>query len=53
MSNIFAYDMDRQSVVDKMVRQISLEVMEQPGNLFSMPAAVSEIRVGQRSICDI
>ena len=31
-SNIFTYDIARQSVVDKMVREISLEVREKSGN---------------------
>ena len=34
-SDIFTYDIARQSVVDKMVREISLEVREKSGNLFS------------------
>ena len=33
-SDIFTYDIARQSVVDKMVREISLEVREKSGNLF-------------------
>ena len=32
-SDIFTYDIARQSVVDKMVREISLEVREKSGNL--------------------
>ena len=34
LSNMFTYDIYRQSVVDKMVREISLEVGEKSGNLF-------------------
>ena len=34
MSNMFTYDIDRQSVVDKMVRDISLEVREKSGIFF-------------------
>ena len=33
-SDIFTYDIARQSVVDKMVREISLEVREKSGNFF-------------------
>ena len=33
-SDIFTYDIARQSVVDKMVGEISLEVREKSGNLF-------------------
>ena len=35
LSDIFTYDMDLQSVVDKMVREISLEVRERSWNYFS------------------
>ena len=31
LSNMFTYDIDRQSVDDKMVREISLEVREKSG----------------------
>ena len=33
--DILIYDMDRQSVVDKMAMEIYLEVGEKSGNLFS------------------
>ena len=46
--DIFTYDMDRQSVVDKMVRDISLEVREKSGksqgflfSIFSRSPALS------------